>query len=144
MKTQHFIYCIAIIAVSFTACKKDKNEDYWDKNEDYRANWVGSYDCEKNCLQGIYQTVVDVSMREDSMLYISEREIPQGHLGIRGLAKVDGDGFFYQFERAGGFSGNFIKDSLYSMCFVASPGGAFSRADYKGKTSKGEKKKKKD
>jgi len=41
MKTQHFIYCLAIVAVLFTACKKDKEQEQWiavtgitlDKNE---------------------------------------------------------------------------------------------------------------
>ena len=37
MKPQHFFCYLAVIAVLFTACKKDKEKDY-------RAQWVGDWD----------------------------------------------------------------------------------------------------
>jgi len=35
MKPQHFFYCLAIIAIIFTACKKET---------DYRDKWTGTYE----------------------------------------------------------------------------------------------------
>jgi len=39
MKPQHFFCYLAVVAVLFTACEKDKEKDY-------RAQWVGEWDFE--------------------------------------------------------------------------------------------------
>jgi len=49
MKTRYFIYCLTIVAVLFTKCKKEE--------EDYCAKWIGDWDF-VTIVRDYYNTVV--------------------------------------------------------------------------------------
>ncbi|MDR2972270.1 MAG: Ig-like domain-containing protein [Bacteroidales bacterium] len=105
---------------------------------DYRAKWVGSYDCK---VDGGYpdrpRVMVDVIAREDSLLYIMERDLPQHYFGARHTVKVDRNGSFSSDYKAEAFFlGNFIQDSIYINYLIVSPGGAYMDFYYKGKKNK--------
>jgi len=103
--------------------------------DDYRANWVGSYDCEK--VRANYPIVsyliVDVAAKGDSVLYISEREISISgdQTVVRHDVKINSDGYFRGGERPY-VIGNFYADSLYIKLTNWSAG-ATSVFIYKGK-----------
>ena len=66
MKPQHFFRYLAIVAVLFTACEKDKENKLDDK--DYRSQWVGEWDfvVEK------YWYIYDESSGCDTLYYLGQ------------------------------------------------------------------------
>ena len=104
---------------------------------DYRAKWVGTYDCEEInnfwIMDGgtridTFQTTVIVTVTEDSLLTFLENRIGNSY-----EAKVDKKGYFFKsFGMGKGMSGNFIGDSLY-MEIGSGMQGYTSISTYKGK-----------
>ncbi|MDR2970421.1 MAG: Ig-like domain-containing protein [Bacteroidales bacterium] len=113
---------------------------------DYRAKWVGSYECEavyddKNPCGGgsyhkEYQAIVDVSVSGDSSLYISERNPNPQQSAIKHTVKVHSDGKFSTFfkltEGAGGY---FVNDSIYAF-YGSMSAGCSLEISYQGKKIK--------
>jgi len=95
---------------------------------DYRTNWVGSYDCEEIRTNKVYQTIIDVTAKEDSILYFFIRRWGSG-----GDAKVNIDGIFEEYFYSGVFRGSFIGDSLNIHYFEQEgQGGPVHSAVFKG------------
>ena len=134
MKTQHFIYCLAIVAVFFTACKKDT---------DYRDKWTGSYDCEEkydrwdgagNHEIKMYQVNVIVTTKGDELIDFFENRREQ-HYEVR----ISKDGSFYETDETGSrlkFEGKFHSDSLILTVYHALSPASSDISYYKGKKNK--------
>jgi len=110
---------------------------------DYRAKWVGSYDCEEeyswwtmpdNSGTALYQTVVDVNAVGDSTLRFLE------HRGGKSYdAKVNSTGEFIKGKMHSsdyGVKGNFIGDSLDMIIIPGHGLGWSASSTYKGKKLK--------
>jgi len=114
-------------------------------DRDYRVKWIGSYDCEKvyswwsfgtPICSETYQVTIDIVVYGgDSLIYISERNIPQSHSGIQDRVKVFSDGSFSPYDRFFNIWGNFIKDSIYVYRISAMQGWG-NQCEYQGKKIK--------
>jgi hypothetical protein len=132
MKTQHFFWRLAVIAVLFTGCNTDTDVDY-------RSKWVGSYECVKENSHA-RQVKVDVIAKEDSLLNITEENLQEGFHGIKHDVKVNSDGSFKRIPNEHEsikphVDGCFYKDSIYVLYIYPAPGTTVS-FDYKGKKLK--------
>ncbi|MCL2290272.1 MAG: hypothetical protein FWC34_06135 [Bacteroidetes bacterium] len=136
MKVQH-VYYLAVIAVLFTACKKEK---------DYRDKWVGkyigqsiswrSYSLEGTTYDTINEYVVNVSTWGDSCLVITEVGVSSD--GRK--PKVSSDGYFKE-HFIGGYSppifeGNLQGDSIFYYNYHRTSPAFSSGYEFKGKKQK--------
>jgi len=127
-----FMAIIVVVIAFVSSCTKEKEKDYRDK-------WVESYYCEKvhNYVFGIdsasyvndtiiTQLIIDVTIVRDSLLHITERDLPTPPYPTSIVShdvKVKNDGSFI-----GGngnhpyITGNFYRDSLFLHYRFTSPG----------------------
>ena len=94
---------------------------------DYRAKWVGSYDCEVEMwsFKGKFnqQVIVNVYAREDIKLYLLANAVSQYTQGLKHIVKVNQDGSFISSSKAESLWGHFVNDSIYVTHYIASPSG---------------------
>ena len=104
---------------------------------DYRAKWVGAYECEKRYGAGYVEYVaVDVLVKEDSLLYIVEKNLDPERAGVESYMKIDMDGSFQNVDiRPPFIFGDFYEDSLHIFYFYPTPGAGIS-ISYDGKKQK--------
>jgi len=133
------VILVGISILLFTACKKEKVIDE-PQLSDYRAKWVGSYDCEENGSRSTvggthttfqYQTIVDVITLEDSLLRITENRNNNSF-----EMKVDVFGNFSMPLNHGGLTGIFIEKDSIKIDMRSGMLGCATSVTYKGKKLK--------
>ena len=121
MKAKHFFYGLVVLAILFSACKKDK---------DYRDKWAGEYIGEyiewfnsmnTNRIDTIRGDIVNVSIGSGSCLLIRRGE------NTSWTPTINTDGSFTQYEQEDYFypmcNGNIEGDSIrFSGIYSFSPG----------------------
>ena len=135
MKKGIILIVLAIIAIGYISCKKEK---------DYRDKWVGAYECEEiyeywfgadNQGTEVYQTNVVVTVKGDSLLEFLERRSGESY-----EAAVNSNGNFIKyFYPKGRIKGNFIGDSLYMQIIPVHGLGYYTELNFKGKKLKNKK-----
>ncbi len=121
MKKGLILMVLACIAIVYISCEKP-----WEK--DYRAKWVGAYECEKRYGAGYVEYVaVDVLVKEDSLLYIIEKNLDPERAGVESYMKIDMDGSFQNVDiRPPFIFGDFYEDSFHIFYFYPTPGAGIS------------------
>ncbi|MGI6321193.1 MAG: hypothetical protein ACOXZK_09635 [Bacteroidales bacterium] len=137
LKSNIFAIILVIMTIGYTSCKK------LDESKDYRAKWVGAYECSKSNKGD--KAIVDVVAKGDSMLNITERDLQADQYGyyergVRYDMLVDTDGNFkrviYEHESIKPHvEGSFFQDSLYILHVDPAPGYT-SYISYRGKKQK--------
>ena len=114
MKTQHFIYCLAVIVVLFTACKKDDN------SSSVKKEVFSGYAQKGPFVNGSAVTVVELSsnLSQTGKTYLTAISDNSGSFGLSNIEFVSryvalkADGFYFN-EISGQTSG--AQMTLYAL-----------------------------